>query len=158
MTGSAKTAALPIKDTPCYKSSTRLQTAKKLTQTKHMSGSKTTAPVTAAFTTISESATLRVEMLSTASFPNLDMQVIMAKHSYTAENMALKPLLSREHGKILKTGSVTKQNNRPPEKAGGFFGEYNAAMYYCTLLKNVSRCRRILTDAVGVCQFLVSVT
>lgn len=96
--------------------------SKKLTQTKHMSGSKTTAPVTATFTTISESATLRVEMLSTASFPNPDMQVIMAKHSYTAENMALKPRLSREHGKTSKTGSATKRNNRLSEKAGGFLG------------------------------------
>nr|DAJ86573.1 MAG TPA: hypothetical protein [Caudoviricetes sp.] len=36
--------------------------------------------------------------------------------------------------------------------------KYIIKAYYCTLLKNVSRCGRILTDAAGVCRFLVSVT
>ena len=80
------------------------------------------------------------------------------RRGQSTENMALKPRLSRERGKTLKIGSATKRNNRLPEKAGGLFGEYNATAYYCTLLKNVSRCGRILADAAGVCRFLVSVT
>lgn len=132
--------------------------SKKLMRTKHMFGSKTIAPSTATFTTISESAILKAVMLFIALFRNQDMNATRAKHSCTAENMALKPRLSRERGKTLKIGSATKRNNRLPEKAGGLFGEYNATAYYCTLLKNVSRCGRILADAAGVCRFLVSVT
>lgn len=96
--------------------------SKKLMRTKHMSGSKTIAPSTATFTTISESAILKAMMLFIALFRNQDMNATRAKHSCTAENMALKPRLSRERGKTLKIGSATKRNNRLPEKAGGFLG------------------------------------
>lgn len=120
-TGSAKRAALSTKGAACCKSSTRLQTARRLTQTKPTSGSKTTAPATVRSMTACQSATLRPKTLSIALSRNQDISVTREKHSCTAEKTASKPQLSREHGKTSKTGSVTKRNNRPPEKAGVCF-------------------------------------
>ena len=142
-TGSAKTAAWETKDAACCKSSTRLRTAKKLMRTIPTSGSRTTAPVTATFTTVCQSARLEQNALFIALFRSQDINATTAKPSCMAQRTILKLRLSKERGKTLKIGSATKRNNRLPEKAGGFFGKYNATAYYCTLLKNVSRCERI---------------
>ena len=134
------------------------RTAKKLTRTIPTFGSRTTAPATATFTTVCQSARLEQNALFIALFRSQDINATTAKPSCMAQRTILKLRLSKERGKTLKTGSATKRNNRLPEKAGGFFGEYNAAAYYCTLLINVSRCGRILTDVASVCRFLIQTT
>lgn len=93
--------------------------------------------------TACQSATLRPKTLSIALSRNQDISVTREKHSCTAEKTASKPQLSKEHGKTSKTGSVTKRNNRPPEKAGGFFGEI---YHQSVLLYAFDKCFAVWAD------------